>query len=962
MESLNHLQSVRSLKCEFCNFKTIKEDSLIQHLRKHEHVSNFKIPCPNCPQFFKRFNTFYKHRRRCYGKIRTQAQESQDNAQNQQHWSCHVENCTFTVTPEGDDDSSFVLAQRHCYQHLRSTENVTIKCPVCDKAYERYKSFAWHMNTHRARGQVKLIVVARPQEVLDDAIECFEELDFSEAGESTSGCLDRVAAATEELQEVTVHDIWTLNSRLKRNEAMFILKMISKHLLSQSAVDDIVSFAADLHSQKLNVVLDVLNYQLENYIAKSKLQEIDCMIRLIDNVTGMSGSLSSVDSRNNYFKKMFRFIEPVKIELGNNRFEEAFYFYFPLKETLQRLLEVPEVRENALFLNPPKPQETSVYGGFQHGRVFHDCLGITGKLLLLNFNLKIFEIKKTQNFPCFSGPCILLRLYLDGFGMNNPLSSRADKNKVVGIYYTLLHDLRFSAKRNTVQTVGLINDKDVHFFGLEYCLDQLLRDLKDLINNNLVLESGEILQVRLISVLGDNLELNSVVGMKANFSKLETACRKCLCTHTQLLSSKTYDEIHEQENDKRTLAMFDADLTDKDNMEVSHVNGVSEKSPFRDIPYFDLSLQVTHCYSHDLFEGCLKTWLLLILEHFISKKWLNWDSLEGLLSQFPYHGRDAVSHPAPMRAKKMKQKASRRIVGTFSEMATLMKLFTQIFYDVVKDTSDPYWIWVLEIRELVRYVHMSRMSENQVILLDDAVRKVMSTRMELTRKNSSDEESSLPTYEPRIKWKEHFISHYASEIKNLAPMPLLCTDLFESKHAPFKTIKRQSKNSRNLLLTLSQKSEFQATYLYEGSFFQSKFEKHVSGILKDADVLTLCQKQKNLQRHAVFLCSSLEYHGTPYRLGSFVILPKMANDLPSTFTFGKIEMLLFGNESAFLYVERYNAFYDESFDLYMLQTENVHEVVSVEQLEDFYPLEGYLVGEEKALSISLRHYPFDTMN
>ena len=82
-----------------------------------------------------------------------------------------------------------------------------------------------------------------------------------------------------------------------------------------------------------------------------------------------------------------------------------------------------------------------------------------------------------------------------------------------------------------------------------------------------------------------------------------------------------------------------------------------------------------------------------------------------------------------------------------------------------------------------------------------------------------------PSYCPTIKWKEHYISHYPQEISNLAPLPYLATDLFESHHAKFKTVKRSTRNSINILLTLTEKHELLNCYYSTGSFLPPYCEK-----------------------------------------------------------------------------------------------------------------------------------------
>ena len=101
---------------------------------------------------------------------------------------------------------------------------------------------------------------------------------------------------------------------------------------------------------------------------------------------------------------------------------------------------------------------------------------------------------------------------------------------------------------------------------------------------------------------------------------------------------------------------------------------------------------------------------------------------------------------------------------------------------------------------------MPQMTDSQVIEMDKTLETLMNLRLKLTRINHvskkdatlevmADEEISdidseddietnvkvLSKYKPSVKWKEHFLSHFSSDIRNLAPLTLLNTDLFESK-------------------------------------------------------------------------------------------------------------------------------------------------------------------------------------
>lgn len=147
--------------------------------------------------------------------------------------------------------------------------------------------------------------------------------------------------------------------------------------------------------------------------------------------------------------------------------------------------------------------------------------------------------------------------------------------------------------------------------------------------------------------------------------------------------------------------------------------------------------------------------------------------------------------PAILKSKKMQQKAKRRIIGTFSEIRNLIQSFTQITFGHIKDYQDPQWLWLLEIRKFLRYMLMPVLTEDQVKAMSETLEKTMNIRLKLTRvKNDSSAEDSKsseklekakPKHDPRVKWKEHYLGHFEDDIRQLGPLPLLNTDLFESK-------------------------------------------------------------------------------------------------------------------------------------------------------------------------------------
>ena len=89
--------------------------------------------------------------------------------------------------------------------------------------------------------------------------------------------------------------------------------------------------------------------------------------------------------------------------------------------------------------------------------------------------------------------------------------------------------------------------------------------------------------------------------------------------------------------------------------------------------------------------------------------------------------------------------------------------------------------------------------------------------------------------------------------------------------------------------------------------------------------------------------------------GHFVILPSRNDSLK----FAKILKLLCCETYAyFLYKKTISTFCSKT-DLHMITEYEDFDIIASNHLEDFRPLHGYLVGEHKKMSVSLRNYVLD---
>ena len=128
--------------------------------------------------------------------------------------------------------------------------------------------------------------------------------------------------------------------QIHKLEAMFALKLMAKHMLSQEVVNDIINFSNNIHSSKINVIKTALKRQNVSEDMTNLCEQID----RIEAISGLNDKISTHYKRLQYLKKRFDFVEPRKIEIGRKRGKVCFYMSLPVTETLSRMLSDKSLR------------------------------------------------------------------------------------------------------------------------------------------------------------------------------------------------------------------------------------------------------------------------------------------------------------------------------------------------------------------------------------------------------------------------------------------------------------------------------------------------------------------------------------------------------------------------------------------------------------------------------------------
>jgi hypothetical protein len=140
----------------------------------------------------------------------------------------------------------------------------------------------------------------------------------------------------------------------------------------------------------------------------------------------------------------------------------------------------------------------------------------------------------------------------------------------------------------------------------------------------------------------------------------------------------------------------------------------------------------------------------------------------------------------------------------------------------------------------------------------------------------------------------------------------------------------------NPLKTMAVQQEHVAVYNSTNELLKPPKKMKVVEVCDDELVENYVKNSNNVE-NVLYLCSNLTIFGTEYKVGEFVILPNSTNISPS---FGKIKKLLCSQKNGYLMYQKTISVYCEKSDLFMISELSEDEIIPVEHLADYHPLEG----------------------
>lgn len=225
------------------------------------------------------------------------------------------------------------------------------------------------------------------------------------------------------------------------------------------------------------------------------------------------------------------------------------------------------------------------------------------------------KIFKDKEIFMHSVSSVSIILYQDAFEVVNPLGSRRKKHKQLAVYMTLSEiSPHHRSSIDPKQLVMLCKEEDFKFFGQEKVFGPLVKDLRDLEDTGVELNSGQIMQGAVLAIVGDNLGSHTIGGFSENFSKSKHFCRYCLIDRESFQKSPTELGLTRT---KQTYKTAVDDLSK--NGQLNYVDGIKFDSVFNSLKHFHVcDPGLPPCLGHNLFEGVVSMDLSLYIKHLVT--------------------------------------------------------------------------------------------------------------------------------------------------------------------------------------------------------------------------------------------------------------------------------------------------------------------------------------------------------
>jgi hypothetical protein len=792
-----------------------------------------------------------------------------------------------------------------------------ISCPVCNEYHNSLRELGSHYRTHCQQG-ISVPCIAKH---CNCVFEVFSSYTSHMVRKHRNICLEQVKEEYKHIREANVcREVEIFSSSctdsnvsdslnvplMIQNTALMFLKMRSQYGIPDSTLQLVI----DDFSNFLTMSDTYVKQQLANLGARYEwppevLKELHSIVGNQSWKAAMK-ELSTDWKRNAYYRDNLPYVAPVQYHYEDKCDSKDSFQYIPLLDILAVVLKDSSIREQ--ILNPPP--------------------GVDGQLMSFR------DGNLYKNHPVFSSKKLVIEIliYSDEFEVVNPLGPHKKKHKMMAFYLSIGNLLSCcKSQKSSIFLLALAKSLHIQKYGM--------RRIAEVINTDLLLMENEGITVvgypdrifgALAFIAGDNLNSHLIGGFNASFSpNVLRPCRYCLISNEELQKCDFSDDLP-----MRTKSNYDEQTSEiaADSSKCTHY-GIRFRSVFISGSYHVVD-GLPPDIMHDLLEGVVPFEMALVLRNLIENNCFSLEQLNCIISKWNYGQLDKANKPVPLSdplGDTIKQNAGR--------MWSLLRLLPLMVGPMVEQASSCYkfWCFFLELKTIVELVFAPRLAIGHVQHLKSMIQDHIANFMEL-----------FPN--KKLKPKHHFLLHYAHAFLTYGPLRSCWCMRFEAKHSYFTRLMTIVNNYKNACSTLAERHQMKLAYdLATGNSFLLHEISFSSTINEDMDyladgVIQALESSGISRSEQLHRCTKfVKVNGISYYCKMYIVIG-FCNDTP---VLGRIDSIYLQQMKCYFLTRICNTQFNEHLGAYgITATDEIH-VCRVDSLLDYYPLTGYVVGNQR---------------
>uniref|UniRef100_A0AC34PZ75 JmjC domain-containing protein n=1 Tax=Panagrolaimus sp. JU765 TaxID=591449 RepID=A0AC34PZ75_9BILA len=360
------------------------------------------------------------------------------------------------------------------------------------------------------------------------------------------------------------------------------------------------------------------------------------------------------------------------------------------------------------------------------------------------------------------GDYLAIVYYVDDFGTKNIARRSSSKYKIIAGYFKLLNQpVEIASQNDSTFLTFMANSHDFAKERMNNLRVHVVGELKELENGIEFMVNGEVkkLPVVLFAVVGDNLAIHEVFGLKKGFNA-DYCCRSCTINQAEMKADEHF------EKQRKTKEWYNVVINDA---ELRAEHGIQEECPFNDLKYYHFCDAPVADIMHNFLEGHCQYLLGRVLNDIMVVNTYNNRWLNSIIKDFKFQGGDARNPLDIITPKDYDNGITKFTASKMLNATRLLPLLignTDLINDEFGNVLDS-WKVFLQFQDVLDIIFSPSISERQLETLPDLCKTYISNWKQING---------------HVTVKLHYLEHSTELIKMCGPLRHLWCMRFEAFH------------------------------------------------------------------------------------------------------------------------------------------------------------------------------------